>query len=86
MEKISAFTKENLFLQTILKFECLLSKININSSGIRHLIGNGNGKGNGNGNGNGFNSNIQLNYHMFTSNIRTITTVPNLNIYLNCQF
>ena len=54
------------------------SKININSSGIRYLIGmvmvmvlityD--------------NSYIQLNYHMFTSNIRTIITVPNLYIYI----
>ena len=32
-----------------------------------------------------YNSYIQLNYHMFTSNIGTITTVLNLNIYLHCQ-
>ena len=32
-----------------------------------------------------YNSYIQLNYHMFTSNIRTITTVLNLNIYFHSQ-
>ena len=32
-----------------------------------------------------YNSYIQLNYHMFTSNIGTITTVLNSNIYLHCQ-
>ena len=32
-----------------------------------------------------YNSYIQLNYHMFTTNIGTITTVLNLNIYLHCQ-
>ena len=32
-----------------------------------------------------YNSFIQLNYHMFTNNIGTITTVLNLNIYLHCQ-
>ena len=32
-----------------------------------------------------YNSYIQLNYHMFTSNIGTITTVLNLSIYLHCQ-
>ena len=33
-----------------------------------------------------YNSYIQLNYHMFTRNIRTITTILNLNIHLHCQF
>ena len=75
-KKISAFTKENLLLQTILKFQCLLSKLILILTAfgillvmVMVLITYDN-------------SYIQLNYHMFTSNIRTIATVPSLYIYI----
>ena len=77
-KKFSAFTKENLFLQTILKFQCLLPKLILILAAfgilllmvmVMVLITYDN-------------SYIQLNYHMFTSNIRAITTVPNLYIYI----